>query len=130
MTDDMRMKALRLLLAAAALGHLTVALSFWFIPETAIDEILAWGPPSGWTSVLGAYDLAVAFALVMAFRDPVANAGIGRFVAVLLVLHGATHAYYIVWGDAPDRHWFVVAYLVAAGMLFWWLTPQREIRPA
>lgn len=126
----MRMGALKVLLAAAALGHVIVGLSFWFFPETAIDEILAWGPPSGWTSILGAYDLAVAFALVMALRDPIGNAAIIRFVAALLVLHGATHAYYIVWGDAPDRHWFVVAYLVAAGVLFWWLTPQRDTQVA
>lgn len=129
MTPELRMTALKVLLAAAALGHLVVGLSFWFIPETAIDEILAWGPPSGWTSILGAYDLAVAFALVMALRDPVGNAAIIRFVAVLLALHAGTHAYYIVWGDAPDRHWFVVAYLLAAAVLFAWLTPRRETRP-
>ncbi len=125
-TEEMRMKALKLLLAAAAIGHVVVAFSFWFFPEAAIDEILAWGPPSGWTSILGAYDLAVAFALLLALRDPIANVGIISFVSVLLVLHGLTHAYYIVWGDAPDRHWFVVAYLVAAGILLWWLSPSTR----
>ncbi len=61
-----------------------------------------------------------------ALRDPIGNVGIIFFVSVLLVLHGLTHAYYIVWGDAPDRHWFVVAYLVAAGILLWWLTPRSR----
>jgi hypothetical protein len=124
------MKALKVLLAAAAIGHLVVGLSFWFFPEWAIDEVLAWGPPSGWTSVLGAYDLAVAFGLVLAFRDPAGNTGLIKFVAVLLALHSATHAYYIVWGDAPQRHWFVVAYLLAAGLLFWWLAPARKLAVA
>ena len=120
------MTALRVILALAALGHLIVGLSFWFFPDRAIDEILAWGPPSGWTSILGAYDLAVAFALFIAFRDPVGNRGIISFVAVLLALHGATHAYYIVWGDAPDRHWFVVSYLLAAAVVLWWLRPSER----
>lgn len=129
MNPEMKMKTLRAILAVAAVGHVVVGLSFWFFPEKAIDEILAWGPPSGWTSILGAYDLAVAFALVLAFRDPYGNSGIIRFVGVLLSLHGLTHAYYIVWGDAPDRHWFVVAYLLAGGIVLWWLAPkQRQIR--
>lgn len=123
MGSDTKMRFLSLVLAVAAVGHVVVALSFWFFPELAIDEILAWGPPSGWTSILGAYDLAVAFALVLAFRDPVANTGIIKFVGVLLSLHALTHAYYIVWGDAPDRHWFVVAYLLAGGIVLWWLAP-------
>jgi hypothetical protein len=121
MTPEARLSLLRIVLVVAAVGHIVVALSFWFWPEKAIDEILAWGPPSGWTSILGAYDLAVAFALVLAYLDPIANAGIVRFVGALLVLHGGTHAYYIVWGDAPDRHWFVVAYLIAGGLVLWWL---------
>jgi len=120
----LRGKLLRAILGIAALGHLVVGLSFWFVPELAIEEILAWGPPSGWTSVLGAYDLSVAFALLLAFRDPVGNAGIIRFVGVLLSLHSLTHAYYIVWGDAPDRHWFVVAYLLAGGLVLLWLAPS------
>jgi hypothetical protein len=119
------MKALRAILAIAAVAHVVVGLSFWFFPDLAIDEILAWGPPSGWTSILGAYDLSVAFALVLAFRDPYANSGIIRFVGVLLSLHALTHAYYIVWGDAPDRHWFVVTYLLAGGVVMWWLAPEQ-----
>lgn len=125
MHPEMKMKLLRAILAIAALGHLVVGLSFWFFPDLAIEEILAWGPPSGWTSILGAYDLSVAFALVLALRDPYGNAGIIRFVAVLLSLHALTHAYYIVWGDAPDRHWFVVAYLLGGGIVLWWLAPDR-----
>ncbi|MGH2756891.1 MAG: hypothetical protein ACRDI3_03795 [Actinomycetota bacterium] len=129
MNPELKIKTLRAILAVAAAGHVVVGLSFWFFPDLAIDEILAWGPPSGWTSVLGAYDLAVAFALFLAFRDPFTNRGIIRFVGVLLSLHGLTHAYYIVWGDAPDRHWFVVAYLLAGGLVLWWLAPEpRQMR--
>lgn len=124
--DDKKLTLLKVLLGAAAIGHLVVGLSFWFAPELAIEEILAWGPASGWTSILGAYDIAVSFALVMALRDPVGNVGIIRFVGVLLVLHAGTHAYYIVWGDAPQRHWFVSSYLVAAGALLLWLAPRRS----
>ena len=125
MNPEMRLRTLRAILAVAAIGHLVVGLSFWFFPDLAIDEILAWGPPSGWTSILGAYDLSVAFALLLAFRDPQANSGIIRFVAVLLSLHALTHAYYILWGDAPDRHWFVVTYLLGGGIVLWWLAPLQ-----
>ncbi len=122
------MKLLRFVIAVAAVGHLIVGLSFWFAPELAIDEILAWGPPSGWTSILGAYDLSVAFALYLAFRDPVANTGILRFVGVLLLLHAATHVYYIVWGDAPARFWLVSGYLAVGGIVLLWLAPRPPRR--
>lgn len=116
-------------IAAVGLGHLIVGLAFWFAPELAVEEILAWGPASGWTAVLGSYDLSIAFGLALAFRDPIRNAGIVKFVGFLLVIHAATHMYYVFWGDAPQRMWFVSSYLAAAGILmYWiaarWLTPE------
>lgn len=126
MTDAQRLILLRTVLAVAALGHLIVGLSFWFVPELAIDEILAWGSPSGWTSILGAYDIAVAFGLWTAFRDPERNVGLIRFAAVLLTIHAATHAYYILWGDSPSRLWIATAYLLVGAGLLVWLSPRPE----
>lgn len=125
MTEAQRLILLRTTLAVAALGHLIVGLSFWFVPELAIDEILAWGQASGWTSVLGAYDIAVAFGLWTAFRDPERNAGLIRFAAVLLSIHAATHAYYILWGDSPPRLWIPTAYLLLGAVLLLWLSPRE-----
>lgn len=119
--SDRRMLVLKTLIAAVALGHVVVGLMFWFKPELAVEEILAWGPASGWTAILGSYDLSVAFALAMAFKDPVRNVAIIRFVGFLLILHAVTHAYYIVWGDAPARFWFVSSYLVIAALALLWL---------
>ncbi|HYI46525.1 MAG TPA: hypothetical protein VE174_13800 [Actinomycetota bacterium] len=116
-----RLKFLRFVLFAAAVGHLVVGLSFWFAPELAVEEILAWGPASGWTTILGSYDLSVAFALLLAFRDPLHNLGIVRFVGFLLVLHAGTHAYYTAFGDSPPRFWFVISYLAATGIVLLWL---------
>ena len=118
--SDKRMLILKTLIAAVGVGHVIVGLMFWFKPELAVEEILAWGPASGWTAILGSYDLSVAFALAIAFRDPVRNVGIIRFVGFLLILHAATHAYYIVWGTAPDRFWLVSSYLVIAALLLLW----------
>jgi hypothetical protein len=130
-TDDRRLLIARALIAAVGIGHLIVGLMFWFAPELAVEEILAWGPASGWTAILGSYDISVAFALGLAFRDPVRNAGIVKFVGFLLVLHAATHMYYVFWGDAPARMWFVSSYLTAAGLvMLWiaarWLTPRES----
>lgn len=130
-TTDKQLVLAKALIAAVGLGHLVVGLMFWFAPHLAVEEILAWGPASGWTAILGSYDLSVAFALSLAFRDPVRNVGIVRFVGFLLVLHAATHMYYVFWGTAPDRMWLVSSYLTAAGVLmFWtasrWLTPKSE----
>ncbi len=125
MTEVQRLTLLKVVLAVAAFGHLIVGLSFWFVPELAIDEILAWGQPSGWTSILGAYDLAVAFGLWTAFRAPEQNVGLIRFGAVLLTIHAATHAYYIVWGDAPPRLWIATAYLLIGAALLLWLSPRE-----
>jgi hypothetical protein len=115
-----KLSFLRFVLFVAALGHLIVGLSFWFFPELAIDEILAWGPVSGWTTILGSYDLSVAFALFLALRNPLANTGIIKFVGVLLILHALTHAYYTVIGDSPPRFWFVIAYLLTGGIVLLW----------
>jgi hypothetical protein len=112
------------LIGAVGLGHLIVGLMFWFAPHLAVEEILAWGPASGWTAILGSYDLSVAFALGMAFKDPVRNIGIVRFVGFLLVLHAATHMYYVFWGDAPTRMVFVSSYLVGAGLVLWWVAAR------
>jgi hypothetical protein len=114
----------RALIGAIGIGHLIVGLMFWFAPHLAVEEILAWGPASGWTAILGSYDLSVAFALGMAFKDPVRNIGIVRFVGFLLVLHAATHMYYVFWGDAPTRMVFVSSYLVAAGLALWWVAAR------
>jgi hypothetical protein len=118
--DAAKFSFLRFVLFVTALGHLIVGLSFWFFPELAIDEILAWGPVSGWTTILGSYDLAVAFALFLALRDPLGNTGIIKFVGVLLILHALTHAYYTVIGDSPPRFWFVIAYLLTGGIVLLW----------
>ena len=118
---DERNLVTKAIIAAVGLGHLVVGLTFWFAPELAVEEILAWGPASGWTTILGSYDLSVAFALAIAFKDPPGNVGIIRFVAFLLILHAATHAYYIVWGDAPQRFWLVSSYLAAAGVALLWI---------
>ena len=123
-TLDNRLVITKAVIAAVGLGHLIVGLAFWFAPELAVEEILAWGPASGWTTILGSYDLSVAFALAIAFRDPPGNVGIMRFVGFLLILHAATHAYYIVWGDAPQRFWFVSSYLAAAGALLLWIAAR------
>jgi hypothetical protein len=127
---DRRMLILKAVIAAVGLGHLVVGLAFWFAPHLAVEEILAWGPASGWTAILGSYDLSVAFALAMAFRDPVRNVGIIRFVGFLLILHAATHAYYIVWGDAPARFWLVSSYLVIAAVALLWLGGRDTVRGA
>jgi hypothetical protein len=127
---DKRMLVLKAVIAAVGLGHVVVGLMFWFKPELAVEEILAWGPASGWTAILGSYDLSVAFALAMAFRDPVRNVGIIRFVGFLLILHAATHAYYIVWDDAPARFWFVSSYLVIAALALLWLGGRDMARGA
>ncbi len=123
-----RWLVLRLVLGIACIGHLVVGLSFWFVPQLAIDEILAWGEPSGWTSVLGAYDIAVAVGLAMALRDPDAHAGFIRFVAVLLSLHGGTHAYFNIWGDSPPRLWLPTGILFAGSVLLAWLGPRAGER--
>ncbi|MEA2447072.1 MAG: hypothetical protein QOK47_709, partial [Actinomycetota bacterium] len=48
-----KFKFFRFVLVATAFGHLIVGLSFWFAPHLAVEEILAWGPASGWTTILG-----------------------------------------------------------------------------
>lgn len=121
-----RAKLLQIVTLLVMAGHLVVGLMFWFAPQLAIDEILQWGPTSGWTTILGSYDLSVAFALFLALRDPVQHRGILQFVGVLLVLHGLTHLYYTVIGDSPARFYFVVSYLVAGGLALLWLAPKRE----
>lgn len=125
MTETQKRILLRTVLAVAALGHLIVGLSFWFVPELAIDEILAWGQPSGWTSILGAYDIAIAFGMWTAFRNPERNVGFIRFAVVLLTIHAATHAYYILWGDSPARLWIATAYLLLGAVLLLWLSPKQ-----
>lgn len=115
---------LKAVLIVAALGHLVTGLAFWFVPRLAIDEVLAWGDPSGWTTILGAYDLAVTYALWLAFRDPAGNPGLLRFAAVLLALHAGTHAYYNVWGGAPARLWIPTALLVSGAVLIVVLAPR------
>ena len=124
-----RLLIAKTVIAAVGLGHLVVGLMFWFAPHLAVEEILAWGPASGWTAILGSYDLSVAFGLGLAYRDPIRNASMVKFVGFLLVLHAATHMYYVFWGDAPARMWFVSSYLTVAGVaMFWiaarWLTPR------
>jgi hypothetical protein len=123
-TTDKQLVIAKALLGAVGVGHLVVGLMFWFAPHLAVEEILAWGPASGWTAILGSYDLSVAFALAIAFRDPVRNVGIVRFVGFLLVLHAATHMYYVFWGDAPMRMVFVSSYLVGAGIVLWWIAAR------
>ena len=127
-TNAAKLKFLRFVLAAAAVGHLIVGLSFWFAPELAVEEILAWGPASGWTTILGSYDLSVAFALFLAFRDPLHNLGIAKFVGFLLILHAGTHGYYTVLGDSPPRFWFVISYLAATRIVLLWLASDPEVR--
>ena len=123
-STDKQLVIAKALIGAIGVGHLVVGLMFWFAPHLAVEEILAWGPASGWTAILGSYDLSVAFALALAFRDPVRNIGIVRFVGFLLVLHAATHMYYVFWGDAPGRMVFVSSYLVAAGLILWWIAAR------
>lgn len=123
-SEQKRLLIAKAAIAAVGLGHLVVGLMFWFAPELAVEEILAWGPASGWTAILGSYDLSVAFGLALAFRDPVRNAGIVKFVGFLLVLHAATHMYYVFWGDAPARMWFVSSYLTAAGVVMYWIAAR------
>jgi hypothetical protein len=133
-TSDRQLTIARALIGVIGLGHLIVGLMFWFAPHLAVEEILAWGPASGWTSILGSYDLSVAFALAMAFKDPIRNIGIVRFVGFLLVLHAATHMYYVFWDDAPTRMVFVSSYLVVAGLALWWVAARwlapRSATPA
>lgn len=121
---DVRITLLRAVLAVTALGHLVTGLSFWFFPRLAIDEVLAWGDPSGWTAILGAYDVAVAYAMWLAFRDPEGNPGLLRFAAVLLALHAGTHAYFNLWGGAPSRLWIPTAILLAGSVLLVVLAPR------
>ncbi len=133
--DQKRLLITRAVIAAVGLGHLVVGLMFWFAPHLAVEEILAWGPASGWTAILGSYDLSVAFGLALAFKDPVRNVSMVKFVGFLLVLHAATHMYYVFWGDAPARMWFVSSYLTAAGVaMFWvaarWLSPLSSATPS
>jgi hypothetical protein len=123
-TTDKQLVITKALIGVVGIGHLVVGLTFWFAPHLAVEEILAWGPASGWTAILGSYDLSVAFALGMAFRDPVRNIGIVRFVGFLLVLHAATHMYYVFWGDAPMRMVFVSSYLAGAGLTLWWVAAR------
>jgi hypothetical protein len=132
LTSEQRLLWLKLVLAVATIGHIVVGLSFWFFPHLAIQEILAWGRPSGWTSILGAYDVAVGAALFIAYRDPLGNAGLVRFAAILLALHAGTHAYYILWGDSPPRLWIASAYLALGSGLLFWLGPSVSTaqRPA
>ena len=130
-SEEKRLLIAKAVIAAVGIGHVIVGLMFWFAPHLAVEEILAWGPASGWTAILGSYDLSIAFALALAFKDPVRNAAILKFVGFLLVLHAATHMYYVFWGDAPARMWFVSSYLTAGGILmYWiaarWLTPGRS----
>ncbi len=122
-----KLKLLRFVTLLVMIGHLVVGLTFWFAPELAIDEILQWGPVSGWTTILGSYDLSVAFALFLAYRNPLGNLGIIKFVGVLLVLHGLTHLYYTVIGDSPARFYLVVSYLVAAGIALLWLGSAQPV---
>ena len=124
--EDARLKLLRFVVFLVMVGHLLVGLMFWFAPQLAIDEILQWGPVSGWTTILGSYDLAVAFALFLVFRDPLNNRGIIQFVGFLLILHGLTHLYYTVLGDSPVRFYFVVSYLVGGGAALLWLAPKPD----
>jgi hypothetical protein len=126
MTEAQRQLLLKVVLGVAAVGHLIVGLSFWFWPDLAIEEILAWGNPSGWTSVLGAYDIAVAYGMFMAFRNPDLNGGLIRFGAALLTIHAGTHAYYLIWGDSPQRLWIATGYLLLGAVLLAWLSPRPQ----
>ncbi|HWL64434.1 MAG TPA: hypothetical protein VNP73_00520 [Actinomycetota bacterium] len=123
-----KLKLLRFVLLSIAIGHLVVGFMFWFRPDLAVEEILAWGPASGWTTILGSYDLSVAFALFLAYRNPLDNLGIVKFVGVLLVLHGLTHLYYTVIGDSPARFYFVVSYLIAGGIALLWLGSNEGLK--
>ena len=122
--EEARLKLLRFVVFLVMVGHLVVGFMFWFAPHLAIDEILAWGPVSGWTTILGSYDLSVAFALFLVLRDPANNRGVMQFVGFLLVLHGLTHLYYTVIGDSPARFYLVTSYLVAGGVALLWLAPK------
>lgn len=139
-----RQRALRLVLAVYAAGHIFTAVLFtawpgWFVdgsgpravfPFTLVSEFGAWPPlHQGFMNVIAAYDLAVAVALVVAARRPARHTGILLFVTVLWVLHGAVHAYHIVWGTSPGGYWPTVAELWLGAALVAILWPKQETGP-
>jgi hypothetical protein len=139
-----RSLALRAVLILYAIGHLTTSALFTFWPRYFIEQrgprppaplslvhgFGAWPPlHTGFMNVLAAYDLAVAFALLLAALDPVRNAGILWFLIVLWTVHGATHAAHILWGTSPPGYWSSVAELWLGAVLLLALRPGRPPTP-
>jgi len=125
-TDD-RLMLLRLVLAFYAVAHLMSSALFLFWPRYAVLgsgprppfplSVLQFGswPPfhQGFMNVIGAYDLAIAVAFVIAATNPVKHSGLVSFFLVLLAVHGGVHAAQIIWGDSPSGQWLEVAQLWA-----------------
>jgi hypothetical protein len=141
-----RLQVLRLVLAVYGIGHLVAATEFVFWPGWFIDrsgpsppwpfslaQFGAWPPlHQGFMNVIAMYDVAVAFALLLAAWNPAGNTGIIAFACVLWTLHGGAHAYHIVWGSSPSGYWPTVAELWGGVVLLVILYPRRagERNPA
>lgn len=135
-----RGEALRVVLFAYGVGHLVTAVTFLFWPEHFLVgtgdvppwpfSILQFGswPPlhQGFMNIVAVYDVAVAVALFMAAANPARHTGIVVFAIVLWVLHGAAHAYHIVWGSSPGEYWGAVAELWLGAALLLVLFPRRS----
>lgn len=128
---DVRTDLLRAVLVVYAAGHLVTATLFVAWPGYFIDAtgpappwpftlayFGAWPPlHQGFMNVLASYDVAVAVALLIAARDPRRHTGVIAFAIVLWTLHGAVHAYHILFGSSPAGYWWAVAELWAGAVL-------------
>jgi hypothetical protein len=135
---SMRRAALRAVLVAYALGHVVTATMFLVWPSYFLEgtgarppwplSLLQFGswPPThaGFLVILGMYDLAVAFALLLAASNPARHAGIVVFAIVLWTLHGGAHGAMILWGDSPAEYWGAVAELWIGVVLLSVLFPR------
>lgn len=138
-----RLEALRAVLFAYAVGHFITATLFIGWPSYftegrgprpfwpfSVFQFGSWPPThQGFMNVIAAYDLAVGIALLWAMRDPLRNTGILLFAIVLWVLHGAVHAYHIIWGSSPGQYWLTVGELWLGAILLVVLWPRAGGSP-
>lgn len=133
-----RREVLRAVLFGYAVGHLVTATLFLFWPTyfltgagspppwpLSVFQFGVWPPVhEGFMNVVAAYDVAVAFALLLAAWSPERHRGLIWFAIVLWALHGGVHAYHILWGTSPGGFWGTVVVLWAGALLLGVLLPR------
>jgi hypothetical protein len=133
-------EGLRAVLFGFAVGHLVTATLFLFWPAyfltgagatppwpLSMFQFGVWPPVhEGFMNVIAVYDVAVAFALLLAAWSPERHRGLISFAIVLWILHGGVHAYHILWGTSPGGFWGTVGALWLGALALLVLYPRRS----